>query len=91
MDPAPGPTPDPVDPTPVDPTPVDPKPVDHVDPPSGNPLQELLDMIQAIKDRPHYSSDENSRTTWQVDETMDYLEEQLWNIEQAFKTAGLMQ
>ena len=48
-------------------------------------------MIQAIKDRPHYSDTEQSRTTWQVDETLDYVEEQLWLIETAFRQAGLMQ
>jgi len=38
-------------------------------------------MVQAIKDRPHYSDDEQSRTTWQVDETLDYIEEKLYQIE----------
>jgi len=47
-------------------------------------------MIQTIKERPHYSDDEISYTTWQVDETLDYVEEQLWNIEQAFIKNGLM-
>ena len=37
-------------------------------------------MIQAIKDKPSYSANEVSYTTWQVDETLDFVEEQLWNI-----------
>jgi hypothetical protein len=47
-------------------------------------------MIQAIKEKPSYSATEVSFTTWQVDETLDYIEEQLWNIEQAFVKNGLM-
>ena len=70
----------------------DPTPDDEPTPePSGNPLQDLIDMIKAIKDKPHENPDEPSLTTWQVDETLDYVEEQLWLIEQAFKTAGIMQ
>lgn len=32
-------------------------------------------MISEIKNRPHYSDEEQSRTTWQIDETLDYVEE----------------
>ena len=30
-------------------------------------------------------------TTWQVDETLDYVEEKLFSIEHAFKQAGYIQ
>ena len=51
----------------------------------------MLRMILEIKNRPHYSETEQSRTTWQIDETLDYVEEQLWLLEQAFKAHGYMQ
>lgn len=56
-----------------------------------NVLDELKKMIKAIKDKPHYSETEKSRTTWQVDETLDYVSEKLYLIEQAFRANNLIQ
>jgi len=41
-------------------------------------------MILEVQGTPHYSDTDLSNTTWQMDETLDYIEEKLFNIEQAF-------
>ena len=48
-------------------------------------------MILEIRGNPHYGIDDQSMTTWQVDETLDYVEEKLYAIETAFRTAGYIQ
>jgi hypothetical protein len=48
-------------------------------------------MILEVQGTPHYSDTDLSNTTWQMDETLDYIEEKLFNIEQAFIQAGYMQ
>jgi len=48
-------------------------------------------MLKAIKERPDYSETEHSYTTWQTDELLDYVEEQLFKVETAFRTHGFMQ
>ena len=68
-----------------------PEPTPEPQPEPLNPLAELLRLIKEIKNRPHYSEDEPSHTTWQVDELLDYIEEQLWIIEVSFIEHGLMQ
>ena len=47
-------------------------------------------MIQAMKETPRYDDALTSYTTWQTDEILDYAEEQLWLIEQAFRANGYM-
>lgn len=47
-------------------------------------------MLRAIRDRPHYSDEEKSYTTWQTDELLDYVEEKLFMVETAFRNAGFM-
>jgi len=46
-------------------------------------------MLKKIKEKPHYDN-EHSWTTWQTDEILDYVEEQLFLIETAFRKHNLM-
>ena len=48
-------------------------------------------MLDAIRGKAHYSDEEQSYTTWQTDELLDYVEEKLYKIETAFVGAGFMQ
>jgi len=48
-------------------------------------------MLLAIRGAPHYSADDPSLTTWQVDETLDYIEEHLYEVEHSFREAGYVQ
>ena len=48
-------------------------------------------MILAVRGSPHYSNGDLSMTTWQVDETLDLIEEKLFAIEHAFRQEGYIQ
>ena len=84
--PDPNPTPEP-EPEP-NPNP-DPEPNPNPEP-VPNPLDEIRAMLEAIRENPHYDPQNPSKTTWQIDETLDYVEEKLYNVEVAFRNAGYM-
>lgn len=78
----------------VDPTPgpePEPSPQPEPEPVGPTPLEELVAMILELRANPHYSDTEFSNTTWQVDETLDYIEEKLFTIEESFREAGYIQ
>lgn len=66
----------------------EPGPEPNPEPQPPSPLEELYELIMAIKDAPHYADGSISNTSWQTDEILDYVEEQLFNIEKAFVEAG---
>lgn len=37
-------------------------------------MDDLLAALQSLHDKPHYSDDLKSRTTYQVDQSLDYIE-----------------
>jgi len=73
---------------PYEPEPYVPDPVDPVDP--HNPWTTFAEL-EEIRANPHYSADNKSRTMYQVDRELDFIEEKLLQIFQTLHANDMIQ